>query len=177
MGEGVQDYVDPHGVGVGREEEEELVVLSFTLPPVGDVRVVGHHDQKASVLVGDSTEGGCGALRPPFRGVQSAGSIPVLDGGDLGDAVHRVQRVEQDVVLGYRADRVFGEDRVDLPGPHLPGEVPPEVVDPQEAPLQEVVPQGVLFFRGESHRPHVRCEDEGAIEQVGLGGRHDGMER
>ena len=47
----VQDDVDAHGIRFRREPEEVVGVLPFTLPRVGDVRVVDHQHHEAAARI------------------------------------------------------------------------------------------------------------------------------
>ena len=61
MRHAIEHDIKPNGIAIRREAEEELGVLPFTLPRVGDVGVVRHHHHQPAVLVADAAEVRLGA--------------------------------------------------------------------------------------------------------------------
>src|SRR5690349_21264248 len=79
----MQQHVDAEGVAVGRELQEELRILAFTFPRVGNVGVVGRHHHDPPVRVADDAQVHRAALLAAFRGLAPAAPSPELDVGDL----------------------------------------------------------------------------------------------
>src|SRR5512145_2375617 len=57
----VEDDVEPDGVALGREAEEELRVLGLALPGIRDVGVVRHHHHQPAMRVADAAKVRLGA--------------------------------------------------------------------------------------------------------------------
>ena len=73
---------DAHTEG---EELEELVRLPFSLPAVGDVRIVAHQDQQPPPRIEDSPEVRLRRLEAALR--RLTGAAPILNRRDLRHAV------------------------------------------------------------------------------------------
>ncbi len=106
----VEHHVDAERVAVGRELQEELVVLAFALPRVADVGVVRHRHHDAAVAIGDGAEIGMWTVASPLARI-AAGSAPREDAGYLLDLDDVEQCVSDRIARCHVDDRELGQTR------------------------------------------------------------------
>ena len=125
------------------------------------------------MLVGDRAQVGRFAVAAAFRR-GAAAAPPELDGGDLRHLLDVHQRPEHRMVEGQVADGVLGrrQHAADLRLPVLPRGGAPEVVDPEEPALEQVVPELGDLRAAQPDGARVGGHDERAVEQLAVGERH-----
>lgn len=183
MGHEVEDEVDAEGVGAGFGEEFEVgLVLAFAFPAVAGVGVVDGEGHDALLVVEPGADVhllGAGAAPGGGHGFGVVGVVvaePALEGGDL-EGFHGPAQVEDAVeegmFHGQFAPGAAGEDVFHMVFAGLPGAVAPEIVEEEDAAVEEVLAESAGFVVVEVHAFGVREEDEGVLGEVGVGEADD----
>src|SRR5688572_23553660 len=111
--ERIEDDVYADGVALRRELQEKPVVLTFPLPRVTDIGVVGHENHDAAFVVRDRAEVGVGAVRPALPRF-AAGPPPGVDVRALRELGQREHRVTDRVPGRHVEDAVAWQYAVNL---------------------------------------------------------------
>ena len=102
--------------------------------------------------------------------VSAIGTVPVADAGDLRKFLHREHLVKEDVIRRHVVDRILPgrQHAADLIFPVGPRVLAPEVVGPEKAALQQILPEIHDFLFVEVDAARLGHHQDRAVKHFGL---------